>query len=325
MDKPLSFSGYKRFMMCPRLYKYHDIEKYRPGKDTSALLFGSIMDTIISRVLQCEDFDPYEALSKMVADVELTDIDFYPEDYDKDLICLVDAKNLAQDMGWKGNDIDSAIKDMLKNQEELSSKQRLFLNKVVWLSLEEKGQCMIDSVAKWILPQIKSVHSLQRHVKSKDGDIHGYLDFIAIMEDGREVLIDLKTSKMPYKKDVVDTAAQIILYSALTDYKYAGFLILSKTLKKNKHKTCSCGYETTGGNRRKCPDCGNELAFTIKPTSYSQLLIEEIPQHKKDLTVEALQDTIKCIDGGNFPRNLNQCDFMYGRPCPYKAKCWETK
>lgn len=322
MDKPLSFSAYKRYVTCPQYYKYNDIDKIKAGRETSALLVGTILDESIMELLRGDKSQSEYLLIKGRNDARERVIDFYPDDLDTDLVNMADIGKYAESLGWKGDDITTALKDMLKSQETLSEAQYKVLNYACWNSLDKKIQAMYDSFVKWIYPQIQEVHDIQTHLDN--GLTHGYLDFTATLKDGRKVLFDLKTSKMPYALDSVTKSPQLSLYASMHGYEYAGFIVLVKNLNKNKVKTCTpCGTTEKGGNRIKCATCKEKLDVIMEPTSYSQIIVDKVPQWNKDLTTKAMADTVKCIDAGLFPRNLNQCFYMYGKTCPYMNKCWK--
>lgn len=321
MDKPLSFSGYKKYHDCPRLYKYHYIDKEPAGKETSALIVGSIIDDIGMRLLK--DPESTYDVDKEVKAVYKRNIEFYEDDLDLDLINLETIQEYAKSKGWEGDNIGDALKSFIKDQANLSMNQYEVLKKACWQSLAFKIEAMIESFKKWILPQIAEVHEIQLHLE--DEVTHGYLDFTATLKDGRKVLFDLKTSKRSYETDAVLKSPQLSLYAAMHNYEYAGFIVLCKTLNKNKYKTCApCGHAETGGNRTKCPKCKEKMQVQISPTSYSQMLVDSVPDWNKHLTKEAMRETIEAIDKGVFPRNLNTCYWMYGRECPYVSKCWKN-
>jgi len=319
MDKPLSFSGYKRFTECPKKYEYYDIDKHRPEQLSSALIVGSIIDECVGAILKGEDYD----LNSMIEENTFKEMSFFTNDLDLDLIDLNFLENHARDLGWTGtDDIGTVLKGLLADQKNLSAGQTSLLATAVWESLHIKITAMLASFNKWILPQIKNASDIQLHLD--DGKTHGYLDFTAELKDGRKVLFDLKTSSMPYSDDAVLKSPQLSLYAAMHNYEYAGFIVLCKNLNKNKIKTCiPCGTKEKGGNRKNCATCKEPLDVVMEPTSFSQLLVSKVPEHNKSLTKEALYDTIKCIDNGIFPRNLNSCFNQYGQECPYVSTCWK--
>lgn len=320
MDNPLSYSAYKKLMMCPKSYEYYYIDKDRPQQKSSALIIGTIVDEVVNGKLVGKDVD----YNKLITEARKDRVEFFDHDLDFDLISKSDVEAYAKEVGWKGDDIKKALTDMMKDQATLSDKQYKVLEYATWESLTCKIKYMLESFDKWIFPQIKEVHEIQTHLD--DGETHGYLDFVATMNDGRKVLFDLKTSKMPYDNDAVLKSPQLSLYAAMYGAEYAGYIVLVKTINKNKDKSCpKCDFKVTGGNRKKCPDCKVTLDYSINPTSYSQLLIDKVPEHNKTLTKEAMRDSIKLIDNGVFPRNLDTCYFVYGKPCPYVNKCWRKK
>jgi hypothetical protein len=321
MDKPLSFSGYKRYTTCPQFYKYHDVEQYRPGGFTSALAVGTICDEIVGKKLQGKQVDNWRDSFDYVSKYIEQRVEFFSDDLDTDLVDLSEVEKTARRMGWKGDDIKSALNDMTKSQDTLSVKQHILLSATTWDSLHVKIVAMLDSFDKWISPQIVSADHIQHELNERG--IRGFLDFTCTLRDGRKVLMDLKTSKMPYAKDAAQYSPQLALYAALMGFEYAGFIVLVKTLNKNKTKKCTvCDYSTTGGNRLKCPKDKSELSVTMEPTSYSQLLVDSVSKQTKELTLNAMADTIKAIDKGVFPRNLNACGYLYGKPCIYRDRCW---
>lgn len=324
MDKPLSFSAYKEYHECPRKYKLNRIDKVPQGKETSALVVGSIVDTVVETILKGGCETPNATMLAEIVNGKTKDITFYDNDLDWDLVDLPSIENFAKELGWQGDDIKEAIKTFLKDQDNLSENQLKLLRFACWSSLEVVIPAMIASFEKWILPQIVEVHEVQHHIS--DDKTHGYLDFTATIKDGRKVLFDLKTTKVPYAQDAVLKSPQLSLYAALHDYEYAGFITLCKTLNKNKIKTCpSCNHNETGGNRKNCPSCSTTMEVVMNPTSYSQILVDAVPEWNKELTKNAMCETIKLIDTGIFPRNLNTCFYLYGKTCPYIKQCWEKK
>ena len=64
------------------MYYYHDIEKDRPGKKSSALILGSLMDGVINDILLGKCTDPRSRISLEIAKVINEDMDFFPDDFD---------------------------------------------------------------------------------------------------------------------------------------------------------------------------------------------------------------------------------------------------
>lgn len=318
MDKPLSISGFKRFTTCPQMYNLYDVQGDRPIQNSSALAVGSIVDKVVEGQLLGKDVDFRQEVLKYLD----KRVEFFDHDLDVDFIDQDSITKMARKMGWKGDDIGKALKSFMSDQSNLSDNQYKLLHAATWQSLDIKIEAMLASFNKWILPKISNPRDMQKHLD--DGITHGYMDFVVDLKDGRDnVLLDLKTSRNAYQADAVAFSPQLHLYAAMNGNDYAGFVVLVKTLKKNKQKWCKpCSYETSGGNRTKCPKCKETLDFQVQPTSFSQLLVEEITPFQKELTKTAMYDTIKCIDNGVFPKNLNTCKWVYGKPCQYINKCW---
>lgn len=343
MDKPLSFSGYKRFIECPQFYKYHDVDKDRPGRDTSALLFGGLMDDVLNELLLNDGIDTASMISKLIAGHMEKDIDFFEIDYDDEILPQDQRGALVQhakDLGWKGEDFPGMIKSMLKAQSELSANQKIILRSACWLSMEVKANLFITSYRKWILPKIDKVHDIQKELTYtfpadpntgfKGGTTRGFLDFTATLNDGRRVLFDNKTAKYAYGDGAALLSPQLALYAHIEGYDHVGFIVMNKGINKNKVKTCKvCGVSVKGGKLKSCGEkvdgvrCGGEFDVQVKPTAYVQFQVEKIPQINKDLIVGALRDSMTCIDNGIFPRNLTNCNNRFGKPCVYFKKCWE--
>lgn len=321
MEKKLSFSAYKRFMTCPKYYQYHDIDKDRPPGTTSALLFGTYIDNVIELRLKNSEIIPEFSLP---ASERVT---FYPDDLDLDLIedeILNVLETDARSLGWSGDSITDALKGFISDQENLSDNQYFILQFAITQILRTKARAMISSFEKWILPDIKEIHSCQQKVENLS--FTGIADLIVTLQDGRKAILDIKTSSAPYAKNSARYSAQLALYAHLAECDAVGFVVLNKTISKNKVKTCAtCNHSETGGSRKNCPKCKTAMSYTVNPSSYSQLIVENISDEIRNLTKDALNDTIKCIENGVFPRNLTACTKMYGKPCPYIKKCWQTE
>jgi hypothetical protein len=307
-------------MLCPKFYDYYDNQGDRPEQLSSPLVIGTIVDEVVMVKLEGKhvDFRP------MLAQYRGQRIKFKIDDLDLDFVNLPIVEKHAKSLGWKGDDIGKAIKDFMKNQANLSDNQYDVLSLATWQSIDVKIEAMLAAFDKWIAPKIKKVISVQEHLN--DGKTHGYLDFIAETTDGKTVLFDLKTSKTSYPNDAVMFSPQLSLYAEMKNVDYAGYIVLVKSLSKNKIKTCpECDFKEVGGNRKKCPTHKVNLNYTMKPTSYAQYIVNEIPRYNKRLTKTAMYDTIKCIDNGVFPRNLNTCKWVFGEECQYINKCWKGK
>ncbi len=332
--KPISFSAYKRYHTCPKFYEYYDIQKIKLGQKTSALIFGSIIDESLNELLRGNEIKARDLLILNCLEAIDDECLFYPGDYDKDLVDTRVLTQFAEATGWKGSDFNELIKILMDNQETISKKQRLVLNTTIWNSLMEKGIIIIDSYIREVLPLMDTVHDIQKKLvyQGKSGQINGILDFTCTLKDGRKVLFDNKTTKMFFDRDSVLTSPQLALYSTMDNFDHAGFIAINKQIKKNRTKICNeCKFDGSGGKHKTCYNkidgarCDGEWTETIKPEANIQVIIDKIPQRNKDLVMDAIDDTMKCIKQGTFPRNLDTCKYIYGKPCPYIDLCWTGK
>lgn len=331
MNKPLSFSGYKRFITCPKYYYYHDIKGEKSDITSSALVFGSAIDNALNDMLIDNNLDA--AHLKAVRYIYDTKIDmFFSADYDSDLsehALKVYIKNNHPDANI---DVTTIMSELLSNQNQLSENEKKLLNFACKDSLAIKAGIILKSYYTKVLPMIGSVETVQKEIVTVDGSKRGIIDTVIILKDGKRVIFDNKTASRPYEKDSVLKSPQLALYASMVNAEYAGFIVMNKQITKNRKKVCSkCGYDGSGTKYRTCHNivnkkkCASEWDETIDPYSFIQIYIDKIPDLNKNLINEAMDDTIKCINNGIFPRNLNNCFNTYGQACPYVKKCWDGK
>ena len=328
--KPLSFSGYKRFITCPKFYYYHDIMGEKSDVMSSALVFGSAIDAALNVMLVKQSLP--QAIDIAVRYIRDTKIDMYfAADFDEDL-SLDYAVILLSEFKTKITiDTDVFIKELLSNQADLSDNEKKFLDGAVKHSLMQKAEIILKSYYTKVLPMIGSVETVQKEILTSDGSKRGIIDTVIILKDGKRVIFDNKTASRPYERDSVLKSPQLALYASMVNAEYAGFIVMNKQITKNRVKKCSkCGFDGTGTKFRTCHNitnkkkCGSEWDETIDPYSYIQIFIDKIPEVNKNLINEAMDDTIKCVNNGIFPRNLNNCFNQYGQKCPYVNKCWRN-
>lgn len=167
-----------------------------------------------------------------------------------------------------------------------------------FISLQRKGHKLLDAYKKHIFPKIKEVISIQEELNiigydeegtATEDSIYGKLDLIAMIEnnDGNIVkaLLDNKTTSEPYPKNSVVTKDQLALYAnGFEDIKHFGYL----TLNKKNFKT--------------------------------QILIDEIPEEKKQEVLQKFVDSLDKIKDNNFEKNTKSC-YAFGRRCEFYTHC----
>lgn len=331
IKKPLSFSGYKRFITCPKFYYYNDVLGEKVESMSSALVFGSAIDNALNDMLVNRDLLAAKNIAKRY--IIDTQIDmYYLADYDADFSQDELESYVTKNHSSSGIDTENIMQELLTNQNSLSSNERKLMSHICKDTLKHKANVILDSYFVKVLPMIKSVESIQKEIVLKDGSKRGIIDTILITNDNKRVIFDNKTSSRPYEKDAVLKSPQLALYAHLVGADYAGFIVMNKQITKNRTKICSkCGNDGSGTKFRTCNNitgkkkCGSKWNETIDPYSYIQIFIDKMPQINKDIIVEAMDETISCINNGVFPRNLNNCFSMYGQKCVYINNCWKQK
>lgn len=328
MNKPLSFSGYKRFITCPKFYQYHDILGEKSEVMSSALVFGSAIDNALNDMLINHNLN--NAINIACKYINHTKIDLYfNADYDED---LSKQELLLMLKGKTKINPDTIVQELLKDQGQLYNSEKDFLDQICKHTLIQKAAIILKSYYLKVLPLIAEVESVQKEITTDNNSKRGIIDTVIILKDGRRVIFDNKTASRPYDFDSVLKSPQLALYASMVNADHAGFIVMNKQLIKNRVKKCSvCSNDGTGKKFKTCDAivnkkrCNGEWNETIDPSSWIQIYIDKIPKVNKDLINEAMNDTIKCINNGVFPRNLNNCFNMYGQSCVYMKKCWEKK
>ena len=226
----ISFSGKEKYAQCSMMYKLHYIDKIRPERIGSALVFGSALDNALNHLLEHKDLEQAKSIFWMDwAEYEHNPIiDYYKSDLDMDLLSMQESQEL-----------DEIQDDKLRE------------HRANWLSMFYKGNKLLESYYEELLPRIKKVISIQKEISlqgmSDDGTptddtITGIIDLEADVElDNGEVvraILDNKSTSTPYPQNSYMTKHQTALYTFAEGIKYAGFLTMNK---KNFATQCIVG------------------------------------------------------------------------------------
>lgn len=333
----LSHSSYGKYVTCPKSFKFHYIDKLRPTLTPSHLIFGGAIDKALNALVDglAED-EIAKILDKETDRLIDEDVEFFRADYDGELISEEQKKYLNEvctKIAGVAIDADSLAPTLLSRPNStLSPKQRTVLALLCAESLQAKAALMIEAYRKQVLPKLKVVTS-QESVRWTDE--HGN-DFVGVLDlkgdIGHGVMpIDNKTASRPYEQDAVGKSTQLAIYSSVTGHSKAAFIVMDKTIRKNRIKICEeCGHDGTGGRHKTCdnvPDsigrCGGAWTETIQPEANIQIIVGDVNPRLQAMAREALSETAQAIKSNYFPRNLNACDNQYGRPCPYRNYCWK--
>ena len=332
----LSLSAYKRYMQCPQYYAYHR-SGLRPVRQESTLLFGSAIDDMINALLDGQA-DPLEAYKDCVSSMDTQVINWDKQDYDGELLSPQQRKSLLDQvtkLGYKGDNIDDLAKVLFQKIDnggyaQLSVNQHNALIILCTASLYAKAELILHRYKVSILPQLERVESVQKEIELSNGKIMGVSDYVAIVKGHGRVLLDNKTSVRPYAIDAARYDAQLTLYAEALGCDKVGFVVMQKNIKKNaKYECSSCGNTKATHQHKSCPAeinkkrCGGALNKRINPVAQIDLMIEDCGVENKKMVVETLEMVYDLIQLEKFPKNLGSCNWMYGKPCPYREYCWK--
>lgn len=355
MKSKLSHSQVSRFQMCPKSYEYHYIQKIRPTVTSAALLFGTAIDNALNALLTNKEnpeglFEKsfrFQVLNgKEIYVPTHTDLVYAAADFDADLLTKDDYTHLAEQVE-KGSiqrypdylEAYNNLREQKKSKglDSFSFEEKKFFNLMNWLSLRRKGLLMIKAYRNKVMPKIEKVHAIQEYIslENQEGDkVIGFVDLVADVKDLGKVILDNKTSSMEYEEDAVLTSPQLSLYVHALEEKYktrkAGYIVMRKSVIKNRKKVCSvCGFDGSGGRHKTCNNevdgkrCGGAWNETIDPDIFIQFIVDTIPEKTEEIVLENVDNINESIKAGVFHRNLNNCSNWYGSPCPYIGLCYK--
>lgn len=339
----LSHSQASRFQTCGQSYKYHYIDKLRSTTKSAALFFGSAIDKAMDSLLK-DSKEGIEVFEKTWATQDIngvpvdlktsTKIVYANSDYDSELLLPEDVAELEG--GIEAVDAVYKQKEVI-GFDLLSKEKKLLLNKANWLCLRRKGLVMLKALEKDVLPNIEEVLATQKYLEltNEAGDtVIGYADLVCKWKShDTPIIFDLKTSARPYEEDAVLTNPQLALYTYALHEEYktnkAGFIVLSKQIRKNKKKICSkCGNDGSGKTHKTCDAdvdgkrCHGEWNITVDPEAIVQILIDTVPDRVQDMVVENMANISEAIKTNVYTRNFSSCIRPWGK-CEFWNKCYK--
>lgn len=358
MKTKLSHSQCQRYQLCGQAYKYHYVDKIRPRVFSAALAFGTALDDALNVLLTEKDKSPEDKFLSVFRFQKVNNVDtFLPTcvelvyaetDYDEELLTTEDHAAIQQSIE-KGNIICEGPTELeyyqalRKKKKEvgfanLSFEEKKYYNFLNWLSLKNKGLLMLQAYRKKVLPKITKVHAVQKYValENSEGDkIIGYVDLVADIKDIGTVILDHKTSAMEYEEDAVLTSPQLSLYTHILENEYstrkAGYIVLRKSVIKNRKKVCTkCNHDGSGSRAKTCDNtidgkrCGGAWDESIDPDIHIQFIVDEIPAKTEEIVINNFDEVNNAIKANVFTRNFNTCHNHYGGDCPYVKLCFRN-
>ena len=336
MSNRLSHSSVNMFSDCSYKFKLHYQERLRSTTQSAALLFGTAIDKAVENLVTTKNLDSavaifHELWTRQEINGVLTELKANPDivyaagDYDDELLPgqpLVEMERVVakkKEVGFDNLELDEKKKYNMAN----------------WFIAKKRGELMLKAVNEEILPFINKVYSTQEKIDLANGNgdsVIGYVDMVAEFEGYKDpIIFDFKTSTRAYEADSVKTSPQLALYVHALENKYktrtAGFIVLSKTIQKNRKKICSvCGNDGTGARHKTCnaetvdgERCNGAWTETIDPKCKIDVIIDQMPEQLENIVLENFDGVSQMINNGIFIRNLNSCVKPYGR-CTFYNK-----
>lgn len=308
MGNKLSNSAVDRYLECSLCYKLHTIDRIRPVRQKSALLFGAALDSALNHLLLTKNLEESKNIFKSQWEkVDAMNTDFSKSDLDEELLNFYDVK---------------FQNPFLKIEGSFPS----------WKSLLYKGMLFLDQYHEDILPKIKKVIAVQEPVslKNTDGDeITGILDLIVEWKDGKTYLLDNKSSSVKYTSDSAKTGQQLPLYYYIVKEKYkldgVGYIVLSKKINKNKVKTCQkCGNINISSHKTCNVElstiglrCRGEFDITINPSVNWEIILNQVDKEDEDRVISTFDDVNTKITNGIFQTEHTPTKNKFFQYCPY--------
>jgi hypothetical protein len=318
------------------------------------MIFGSAIDKALNSLLEKKDVT--EAKKVFRAAMETTVVNgetVYPadariqysnSDFDADLITPEDTKNFESHFLGSIFDLyELAVKAKKEfGYKGMSADSIAHFNTASHVSLLRKGEIMIDSYAKTVLPSISEVIAIQEPIslKNEEGDeLVGFLDLIIKDLDGNVYLMDNKTSAVPYAKDSAGKSTQLVIYFHEAREKYGikgvGYYVLNKKINKNPLKICnSCGFDGSATRHKTCNypvnkggaksvRCDGSWTTTLRPFCEITTIKNEVTNEAEDVVINSFDQANEDIKNNKFVENWDGC-FSFGRKCEYYKICHEN-
>ena len=348
----LSHSQINTYSTCPKKFHYHYNERLREQVTSAALLFGTTLDKTLNPMLEdlksgkLKPVEHYVSLvQKNWESGEINNtwhklpesllIAYADSDFDEEILTPEDLLSIgarSTELGVTAQYQDLAVKKKQFGIENLPTNEAQFINLANWYCLLRKGELMVKKYYAEVLPKIKSVISVQKKIElnNDDGDsIIGYIDAILDFGDGQGArIVDNKTAARAYEENSANISPQLALYSSSEGLTKTAFIVMNKSIKKNRVKVCSkCSFKAEEGARHKsCSNeisgkrCGGEWIETVNPEATIEIIFGDVHPVFTDHVLDNFEETLKAINVGSYPRNFSNC-LAFGRKCAFYGIC----
>jgi hypothetical protein len=293
----------------------------------SPLVFGNGIDAALNELLMPTGKGPMVAYAESVAKTELGKMVPNKNDFDPDLIDETDRAELLSQLkplGYTGDDIDQ-LYNALMVKDDLSVNQEKALDLVCRRVLQAKAQLMVDAYQKMVIPQIVKTINVQK------ASGPGFLDATVEWKGRGKVVVDHKTSGRAYAEDACDYSLELALYAGEEKVDLVAYVVLIKTIKKNRVRVCEvCDATAKNGQIKSCAEeydgerCGGPFLVTIQPEAEIQVVHGEITPRALEVATEVQSEIQRAVEEKIFFCSFNNCNNQYGQQCIYKNLHWKN-
>lgn len=278
----LSHSAKEKYLISPRCYYNHYFLNLREKIIGSPLFFGSIIETGLDILLHN-------------GTLEQAKVAFRKAFTEREINGQMENLSTSDNVRYNKKDFDPKLFTE-KELKDLDGKTDKFKS---WISLQRKGELLIETYSREIRPKIKKVLATQKYFNTQNdvGDeIVGFVDLVCEWEDGRIIAPDHKTSSqsLGQVKKNESYQKQFALYSEVLKEEYSidavGPIVLEKDIRVNEPKV--------------------RITYDFAPA-------EEVMIDKTFTEFDEMAHNIK---QANFPCLAPKCN-VYGQECCYKRYC----
>lgn len=325
VNNRLSHSQINKFLTCQHSWFLHYRQGYRSRDASSALMFGLAIGKTFEYMLNPDmEFKKNRVLNEFA----FFDEQWSHQKFNDEVISLKDYSY----MSYFKSDLDMAL---LTTEEIQEAKNNI--NLLSWFSMRQKGHLMIKALKEDLIPLIEHVYSIEEKIElsNDEGDSSiGYSDIVVKLKDyDKPIILDFKTASSEYEQDSVKKSVQLSQYLHALSDKYntrlAGYMVFLKRIEKNTKRICSsCKFEATGSHKT-CNNmvsgkrCNANWIETLDPKCRTQLIIDEIPIETEELIIDNIENINNSIKTGIYPKNVNACWDIFGKPCEFVNLCWK--
>lgn len=287
--RPISYSSFSTYVQCPHKWKLHYEDRIRPETEPYYFIFGRAVDVALNvLVLSLSKHKLRLAMNRALRELKQT------------------SKNVAydkRDFNIKFIEMDSATHRGLQRKLEcpdwdLDAFDEMGKKLLKKAKLTKKEQEQLDTLILAVsFEKCKIIFKgFLEHIMPEILYVHsvqrrvkrGIIDFEATFKGHGRLTVDNKTSSWKYADDAIVWSVQFAAYRA----KKAMYIVFDKYYKPKMKKP--------------------------------QVLVDVVPARNREIVEQAMQDVEAGIKARVFPRNLNNCDKQYGRPCIYRDLCWKN-